>query len=245
VRTKAFHAFEQKLIYFEDDIELIDVLRTSIINGDLTDNSKHVLKNIDETIHKHIKRRKNSDGSRKLLANHLRATLYSSYVKDVYEELTQYLRTILVQSAENGFDAGRIIGEHSFKVDAKSILEMGNWDNVANLITNSVFRNLESEKSTLKLIDKISKKLALNIDVNLIEAAIPYLESRHFLVHTDGIVDAEFKRKHPGIKTNQKGCIQLNSQFIYKLRDSVKALVSAFDKKIISTNLLKECETQP
>ena len=151
----------------------------------------------------------------------------------------------MVKSAENGFDAGRIIGEHSFKVDAKSILEMGSWDNVAHLITNSLFRNLESEKSTLKLIDKISKKLALNIDENLIDAAIPYLESRHFLVHTGGVVDAEFKRKHPEIKTNKKGCIQLNSQFICKLRDSVKALVSSFDEKVISTNLLNECETQP
>ena len=246
MRTKAFHAFEQKLIYFEDDLELIDVLRTSVINGDLTERkSKNVLKNVDPEIHKHIARRKNSDGSRKLIVNHLRATVYASYVKDLYEELTHYLKIILEKSALNGFDTGRIIGEHSFKIDARHVLEMGSWENVAHLITESVFRNIEAEKSTLKLIDKIAKKLALNVNIELIEAVLPYLESRHFLVHTDGKVDDEFKRKYPHIKTTVKGYLQLNNNFLYNLRDTVKELVNEFDKEVIRSNLLKNCDTQP
>jgi hypothetical protein len=245
LRTKAFHAFEQKLIYFEDDIELIDVIRTSVINGDLTEKESHnVLKNIDPTLHAHISRRKNSDGSRKLIVNHLRSTLYSAYVKDVYEELTAYLRTILRQAAENGFDAGRIIGDHSIKLDAKSVLEEGNWENVARLITDSVFQSLEAEKSTLKLLKKIAAKLAIKIDDSLIETVLPYLEVRHFLVHSDGKVSKEFIKKYPHIKRNNED-VRLSYQFISTLRDSIKNLVVAYDKEVIAANLLKAEDTQP
>ena len=246
MRTKAFHAFEQKLIYFEDDIEIIDVIRKSIIDGLLTDNgSQYVLKNVNPTKHSHIARRKNSDGSRRLIIDHLRATLYSSYVKDVYAELTHYFKTILNKAAENRFDAGRIIGDHHFNVDAKSILELGTWENVAHLISNSVFQSLESEKSTLKLLKKIAKKLALKINDDLINNALPYLEIRHFLVHSDGKVTTEFKKKYPKIKTKSNKTIQLDEKFIRQMRDSVKDLVAAYDKEIISANLLKAEDTQP
>ena len=246
MKTKAFQAFESKLCYFEDDIELTDVIRSSVISGDLSElQSDKILKNIDPTKHSNLTRRQNSDGSRELIVNHLRATIYSAYVKDVYEELTLYLRTVLKQAATNGFDAGRIIGDHAFKIDAKSVLEQGDWDNVARLISDSVFQALESEKSTLKLIKKIATKLALNINEDLINAALPYLKVRHFLVHSDGILTQEFKTNHPLISVSSNGAVILNYSFITKLRDSVKQLVAAFDAEIISSNLLKPEDLQP
>ncbi len=245
MKTKAYHAFEQKIIYFDDDIALIDVLRESVIRGDLTDpGSEFVLKNIDPAKHDHLKRRKNSDGSRKLLINHLRQTVYSSYVKDMYEEVTHYLRTILEKSAENGFDAGRIIGEHSAKFDAKAILAIGNWESVAKLIADSIFQALEAEKSTLKLFEKISNKLALGIDNALIEAALPYLEVRHFLVHADGKAPDEFKQKYPHISI-KGGYFQLNYTFVSNLKNTTKALIKAYDEAVVAANLLKAIDLQP
>lgn len=246
MRTKAFHAFEQKLSYFDDDIELIDVLRLNVTSGDLSEtHSPNVLKKVNPGKHKHLSRRQNSDGSRKLIINHLRATLYSSYVKDIYEEVTHYLRTILEKSAANGFDSGRIIGEHSFKINAKEILQSGNWEIIVRLITNSVFQALESEKSTLSLLDKIAKKLNLNIDDNLIKAALPYLEIRHFLVHADGKVSSDFKEKYPKIKITRDGYVIMNSTFISQMRDAIKKLIAAYDQQIISHNLLKTTDLQP
>lgn len=246
MRTKAFHAFEQKLSYFNDDLELIDVIRTGILKGDLTDStSSNVLKHVNYTKHKHLSRRQNSDGSRKLIINHLRKTLYSSYVKDVYEEVTQYLKTILEQAVENGFQAGRIIGEHSTKIDAKSVLETGSWENVTRLIADSVFQHLEAEKSTISLLKKIRDKLDLKFDEALINKSLPYLEVRHFLVHADGKVSDEFKRKYGHIKTDNKGFIELNYNFICQMRDSVRTLITAYDEAVISSNLLKPEHTQP
>lgn len=239
MRTEAYHSFESKLFYFDDDIDLIEVVRLGILNGDLTDNaSRFALKNIDPAKHRHIKRRKNSDGSRQLLANHLRQTVYSSYVKDIYEEVTQYLKTILEKAAENGFDSGRLIGEHSTKLDAKAVLSAGTWPEVARLITDSVFQSLEAEKSTLKLLEKVSTKLALAVDENLIKAALPYLEVRHFLVHVDGKIPAQFKKDNPEIPI-KAGHIKLNYKFVSELRIAVKNLIKDYDEKVIAANLLK------
>ncbi|MDQ5951337.1 MAG: hypothetical protein QG639_614 [Patescibacteria group bacterium] len=246
MRSKAFHAFEQKLIYFEDDLELVDVLRTSILNGELTDaGSSSVLKNVDGMKHSHIGRRKNSDGSRELIINHLRTTLYSAYVKDLYEELTEYLRTILEQASENGIDAGRVIGEHSFKIDAKTVLEAGNWNNITKLVADSIFQSLESEKSTLKLIEKISNKLALGVNKAHIEDVLPYLEVRHFLVHTDGKVSASFKKSYPHIKLNARGKVILGFDFVKELKTKVTVLLSEFDKKVIDNRVIDVAYTQP
>ncbi len=244
MKSKAYHALQQKLIYFDDDLELIEVLRIGVENGDLTESaSKYILKNVDSTKHAHIARRRNSNGSRTLVMTHLRSSVYSSYIKDVYEELTHYLRTILEQASKNGFNAGRIIGEHSFKVDAKTVLELGNWDAVCKMVTDSVFQSLESEKSTLKLLEKMANKLALNVDMTLIHAALPYLEIRHFLVHSDGKVTPEYKAAHKNIPV-QNGYVVLNSTFIDGLRSSIKALVANFDKEVINAGLLKKEDTQ-
>jgi effector-binding domain-containing protein len=246
MRTKAYHAFEQKISYFDDDIDLIEIIKIGVSNGNLTDpKSEYVLKGVDPAKHSHIARRKNSDGSRTLLINHLRQTLYSSYVKDVYEEVTQYLKTILEQAAENGFDAGRLIGEHSCKFDASAILAAGNWKSVAGLITDSVFQTLEAEKSTLKLFEKMAAKLALSIDHSLIVATLPYLEVRHYLVHDDGVLPTQFQKNNPGILVDDKNRVQLKYQFVSKLRDSVKQLIKHYDERIVSSKLLKKEEMQP
>lgn len=245
MRTKAYHAFESKLHYFDDDIDLVDVLRLNIISGELTDDeSDNVFKKVCPTRHSHLARRKNSDGSRKLLILHLRSTIYSSYIKDVYEEVTEYLRTILALAAENGFESGRLIGEHSFKIDAKEVLLAGDWTHISRKIADSVFQALESEKSTLKLIQKISNKLALNIDADLINNALPYLEIRHLLVHTDGKASQEFKDKYPIIRLKGDS-VFINHVLVTRMRDAVKSLIKAFDDAVIQNNIVAQQYTQP
>lgn len=245
MRTKAFHAFKTKFFYFDDDIDLVEVLRLGVLSGDLTDaQSKHALKHVDPLKHQHINRRKNSDGSRELLVNHLRQTVYSAYVKDIYEEVTNYLKTILQLAAENGFDAGRIIGEHSTKFDAKAVLLAGKWENIAKLISDSIFQALEAEKSTLKLLEKISNKLALGVDEGKIKKALPYLEVRHFLVHADGKIPADFKKDNPTIPV-QKGYVRLDYQFVIAFREAIKELMHEFDQNVVNAKILKPEHTMP
>lgn len=238
MQSKPHHAFMTRLAYFDDDIELIDIVRTSILNNELTDaTSGHILKNVDPAKHTHLARRKNSDGSRTLVSNHLRKTVYSSYVKDIYEEVTHYMREILRLAAQNSFDSGRIVGEHSFKVSAKDVLGLGGWDKVCDMVSESIFQALESEKSTLKLFEKIASKLALGVDHILINKAVPYLEVRHFLVHANGRLPKEFIDKNSHIPVQGRS-VRLSYMFISEFRDVVLQMVNDFDRCVVDANVL-------
>lgn len=246
LKSKAFYAFTMKLNYFNDDIEVIDVLRTAVIKGDLTDPiSNRLLKYVDPTQHQHIARRKNSDGSRRNVINHLRSSIYSSYIKDLYEEVADYMKLILEQASRNGFCSGRIIGEHTFKMDAKSILDLGTWENVCRSVTDSVFQSLEAEKSTVGILNKMAKKLALDVDQQIIETAVPYLELRHFLVHANGKLSSDYLNKYPNIPKTRDGFVELTYTLICNTRDSIKALVSAYDAEVISKGLLGKDDIMP
>lgn len=236
--TKAYHAFSTKLEYFSDDIDLIDVLKTNVKVGNLNDEN-NIFKEV-KSRHMSLARRQNTSKSRELVINHLKQTVYSAYVKDIYEEVTHYLREILRNAAESGFESGRLIGEHSLKIDAQNILSQGNWESIVELITNSVFQTLENERSTKKLLESMNKKLNLNVDMNIIKKTIPYLEVRHFLVHSDGKIPIDFKTNNPFIQTNRKGYIILDYDFIKTFTLKVKTLIKQFDNNILSTQLLKD-----
>lgn len=237
--TKAYHAFKTKVAYFNDDIELVDVLRIGILKNEMSDlASKHVLKNVDPVEHSHLARRANSDGSRRLIIDHLRQTLYTAYVKDIYEEVTIYLKMLLEKAAQNRFDAGRIIGEHKVQLDASKVLATGNWESVAQFITDSVFQSLEGERSTLKLLEKISNKLNLSIDMKIISDTLPFLEVRHYLIHCDGKIPSEFKAKYPSIKC-KSGYVILDKPFINNFKNQVTHLIDEFEGKVVAASILR------
>ena len=244
--SKARQSFDTKVRYFLDDIELLDVLRTAVLKDDLTGmNSQHVLARVDPERHSHLKRRANRDGSRKLVINHLRSTIYGSFVKDVYEEVTHYLKTILKQAARSGFDGGRIIGEHSFTTDARALIRMGNWEAVCEHVAESVFRSLENERSTVQLLRKMSKKLGLEVPNHLIDDLAPYLEVRHFLVHSDGHANPDFRNTNASFRYTSDGKVVVNYQFVIELREKSQALIETFDKAVLANNLLADEFTQP
>ena len=243
--SNAYYAFQQKLSYFDDDIELIDVLRTAVVNGDLTDpDSNRVLRHVDQERHRHISRRRNADGSRRNIINHLRSTIYSSYIKDLYEEVTEYLRLILEQASRNGFNSGQIVGEHNFKISASSILELGGWEAVCRAVTESIFQSLEAERSTLDLLRKMGRKLGLNIDEQLINDALPYLEVRHLLVHADGKLSRKFKEDYPDFPSKNNGYVNLTYAVVTQARDRVMALIAAYDREIIDKNLIAAADVR-
>lgn len=238
--TKHLHTALARIDKFDDDIEAIDVLRRSVLAGDLTDaTGDNVLSRVDPETHTHLVRRRNSDHSRLLVMNHLRKTIYSAYAKDLYEETTHYLRGILGMAALVGFDSGRLIGEHSAKMDARSLLKLGSWEAVCQEVSASVFQSLEAERSTPQLLRKIRTKLSLNVDEVLINNALPYLEARHLLVHADGAVNDDYRAKYPGIpESNEK--LWLNYQFVRTMRSAVLNLLQSFDAEVIAKNLVPE-----
>lgn len=243
MKTKQYHRFLNRVAQYEADIETADVIQISSYQGKLhTPGSGIVFDAVDKAKHPRLAVRSDTAYSRKMIIRHLKTTVFSSFVKDLYEDLAAYLQGILFVAAKNSFDPNRLIGEHKLSLDANELLQAGSWPAVVKLVTDSVFRKLENEKATKDLIIKIDAKLNLGINKPLIDAALPYLEIRHLLVHADGVTDKAFCAKFAQFNVTPGAKIRVDYKIAQDAKLHICALASAIDKKIVKHGILPVSE---
>ena len=242
MKSKFYVTFLNHITNFESDIELVDVLNISITKNRLNDQSSDkMLFDINETQHPVLANKMNNDKNRILSVRHLKATLYISIIKELYEETTLYLRHILQTAAINGFNPGRLVGENNnITFTANEILSTSNWEQIAERVADTIFKRLEEERSTLTLIKKMDKKLGLDIPDTTINRALPYLQIRHYLVHADGFVDDDFKKKYPNISVNSDNKIELNFEIVMEAKKAINNLVRVIDRHCIKKGFIPE-----
>lgn len=246
MKTKAHARFFSRAVYLDGDIEMVDVLKVSIHKGLLnTSGKKYLFDEVDSKRHPRLAARQNTTGSRTLVANHLNSTLCEAFIKNIYEDLVQYFSEILSAAVKNGLDPNRLIGEHKVSFEANDILSAGNWQNVVEMVSMSVFRKLENERSTKQLIQKMNTKLNLNVKQTTIEKALPYLEIRHLLVHSEGKADEKFAKSYPEICSKSGIKIKLDTVLLKNTRAMISKLVNEFDQEIIKYNVVSPTEMQP
>lgn len=236
--SKPYESFKNKILHFDDDIELVDIFYATIRNRpasfedrlfDFQDRSKHL----------NISRYRNCEANRLMVVRHLKSTIYSAYVKDVYEELTIYLKSIILEAYENAkVDPNRIIGEHRVNMSAVDILTGIHNGTLAQTIIENMFQALENERSTITLIRKSCTKLGIGVSDELIDDAVYYLEIRHKLVHTDGYADEEFRKQHKSLRYTNGGYIDLSYSVLQSMRNSLLALVGAIDEDALNKGVL-------
>jgi hypothetical protein len=228
------------------DLELIDIIQVAIGNSRLNSTgSTHIFDYIDPQKHEKLTSRANSDHSRRLAANHLKTTMRAAFVKSLYETTTIYFQDILKAATKKGLNVDRLIGEHSINITSKDLVKIGSYDKIIEKISCGIFRQLENEKSTKTLIEKMDKKLGLNIGSGIINPALPYLEIRHLLVHGQGKADKEFCDNFPHIGAVEGKLINLEYALISDARKTIVNLVKEFDKKIVANGLVETTELQP
>lgn len=246
MKTKYRVRFLNRLSHLDADIELADVLKISANQGRLsTAGAAHLFDAVNAQQHPRLAARTNSAQSRRLAANHLKATLCASFLKDVYEDLTQYFQDVLEASARNGLDPNRLIGEHKVSFEANDILSAGGWPQVVEMVAKSVFRRLENERSTKSVIEKMNSKLNLGVQQATIDAALPYLEIRHLLIHADGKADQAFCAAFPNFGATAGHKIQLDYTVLQNARATLTALVEEFDQQLVANNAIAPGELQP
>ena len=92
-----------------------------------------------------LSKRTVSDINRQLAMNHLKQTVFSSYVKDLYEEVYDYLKSVLTEAAiRSKVEPERLIGEHRVEVKVSDILQADRLQSVIEDIVAKVFRKLEN-----------------------------------------------------------------------------------------------------
>ena len=239
MKSKGYQKFETRLVYFREDMELADVL---FLNKEKLKSDDKLFLMVNAEKHPLLSNRESTKGSRKNVMIHLKKSIFVSFLKEMYEEVTEYIRYILLQGSINGVDPNRIVGEHNFKMQANDILRLATKEDVIKSVTDQVFQQLESERSTIELLQKTKNKLGLNIAQELIEKSIPYLKCRHIFVHSDGKPNDEFKENYPDIKLDSKGRIALDMEFLNAAYQSVNDLLKAYDAEMIRTHYISQTE---
>lgn len=245
MKTKSHIRFLSRAAHLDVDIELADVLKISIQAGMLsTDATQRIFDKVSPQQHPRLSARANTSESRRLAANHLKATLCEAFIKNIYEDATQYLLEILTAAAKKGLDPNRLIGEHKVSFEANEVLKAGSWDKVVSMVAQSVFRKLENEKGTKNLLEKMNTKLNLGVPQATIDAALPYLEVRHLLVHADGKADQKFCDSFPAIGAIAGKKLKLDYTLLQQARVSICELVNAYDQKVVAGNVVLSNELQ-
>lgn len=237
--SKCLVSFINKMSHFNADLDFIDILSKSIENREYSSEEELFPGSSDEkyTILSHYKV---GDQNRRLVVNHLKSTVYTAYIKDLYEEFSIYLKGIMKEVYSNAkVTPERLSGEHKVNLTSVDILQHLQMGDLADVVIDNIFQSLESERSTIGLITKFHKKIGIDIDQTLVDNAIYYLEIRHKLVHTDGYVDEEFKKEHDLLNYTSANKIKLDYSTICQAYEAVFQLVSDMDSKVISAGLAK------
>ena len=144
-KSKYLKTFLNNVIYYDADIEMIDILLSSVKQGRLgTDSDEYVFLDLEPDRHKVLAKRKKSNHSRRLVVTHLKITLYESYIKGIYESLTYYLKDLVNAAAKSGISAARFAGNYKKTYTFKEVLDFKSWDNVVEQLSQDLFQSLES-----------------------------------------------------------------------------------------------------
>ena len=233
--------FKNRLLSFEQDLEMMDIICRAQKNDDLLVDDKLLFKYLRPSVHKAIASRSNTKTSKNIVINHLRRTVYVSYVKDLYEELSLYLKSVVGTAALKAKEkeaACRLLGEQKISINAKDILQYNDIDELIQFVAEQIVQDLERERSTKTLINKICSKIGLSVEAQVIDDALPFLEIRHKFVHTNGIVDASFKKEYPMFSYDKDNYINLNKTILSQAAIKIKKLVDAIDAEAIAKGIL-------
>jgi len=236
--TKAYRRFEQRIEDYGTDLELCDLLVRKFSNA--TDTATSVAEALGSTIDRHpyLERRKNNRKSRLICGNHLKHTLYVAFIKDLFEDFSEFISDTMTKAALKGIDPARFVGDVKLDIHTVDFLAVGNWESAVRLISDEIFRKLENERNTKELIKKSSVRLGLQIDQGTLDAAMPYLDARHILVHRDGKTDKQYRHDYANIALNEEKII-VDFSFVARAKDTVTALALDIDQRIIASNLVR------
>lgn len=239
-RSKGYRRFKGRLDNFQEDLEIVAIVynnRESLAGQDA------IFQGVSDNGQPKLRRRNNSPTSRKLVVQHLRKTLYVSFIKDLYEEVLIYCRYALGQAASHVADATRLIGDQNnqtFKIN--EILSKTTKDEIFSMVTDKIFRAIEKKKDTLELVTALNERINLGIESVIFDKAMPYLEARHLFIHADGLTDQEYRDKYPHVKLTEDNYIKLNPTIIKEAQVAIHNLVLAYDQKLTDNSYIDRDE---
>jgi hypothetical protein len=246
MKTKYLVRFLNRAARFDVDIEIVDALALAVRRGLLNaPMGGYVLSTVSRKQHPRLAAQLVSDQNRLLNMTHLKSTVHSSYLKDLYEDVSAYLAELLIGATRNGLAPKRLIGGHAMSFEANQLLDCNSIDDVCRLVSDALFRKLEQERSTIKLLTSLNAKLDLCVPERVIQDSLPYLEIRHLLVHRDGVADQSYCDRFPSMMFLPGKKIRLSHGLVRSARERITVLVESFDSCAVARAVVPGADLRP
>lgn len=171
-----------------------------------------------------------------------RNKLNEQAIVDLYGLFSLYIYSLVKELSHK--DPKKILGLMSNKTESSlkypEIIDLGSYDAIIDEMASRIYRSLEDERSTPKLLQRFINFTKMQIATDLKDDALLYLEIRHLIIHNSSKTDAKFikmnKEDKVKIKKNNKIdlCYDLSNTAINKIFE----LCHKIDGELVRLKLL-------
>lgn len=194
LETKAHQIFRSRIQYLEMHLQTIDVSLSVMRRSVPIPSDKNIVCTLGFEPSKYGELN-HPVKERDRIINNSRARNSEYAVITLYGYFTEYLQNILREIFETKpLDVvGKAPKENTLTY--AEIVKHGSYEAISEHIIGKIFRQLENERSTKELLDKILTK-TVPIGETIKTNALKYLDMRHLFVHAAGIIDQQFVEKY-------------------------------------------------
>ncbi|MCF7861583.1 hypothetical protein K9M79_05035 [Candidatus Woesearchaeota archaeon] len=238
--SKSFQKFRSRVDYINQHLQIIDVSlrKTSQLLNKSKMKSETIVEflNLDKNLYNMLNHPISNKAN---LFRYSRSRNNQYAMIELYKAFTCYLKDLLAEFFEN--DPIKIAGKaQNSHLSFFQIVELGSYEKISDQIISSVFRKLENERSTSKLLEKILNHTKISIDDQKKFDGLMYLEIRHLIIHNNCKADDNFKNKYRNhVAIDSKGKISMTFDLVYKAIISITDLAKDIDEKLLSDNIIK------
>lgn len=244
--SKSFQSFEGKTRSLRQHLQLMDVSLTRANKhcSKHSGNGKLIAETLKVTTASHPQLNipnQSKDISRTFATS--RKKLNEQAIIELYAYFSDYLSSI-VKELENTKPQqilSLVPADADTSLKYKDIFTLGTYQAILDEIAKRVYRALEDERSTPKLLKRFIKTTKLNVPVNLQEDALTYLEVRHLIIHANSKADAKFHALNQRnlVKVNPTNqMLTINYAMTSAAIDKVVELCKKLDDELIRIGLL-------
>jgi hypothetical protein len=238
--SKTHQRFRSRAAQLELHLEAMDAAARITFN--ILGRKSNEGKNIDEALPikcENYSRLNHPVKDKARIFNYSRSKNTLSAIVEIFGYFSEYMRDILKEIYEK--DPMKVVSQSNKMLTLKfsDIAKFTSLQELHAKMVEDIFRNLENERSTVKLIDKIINGFGLNISNAEKEVVLPFLELRHLIIHNNAKIDAAFEKKY-GAKLSVKAGDKVPSQFSVA-NDAIKhtsTFLKSIDNELILLDMV-------
>ena len=120
------------------------------------------------------------------------------------------------------------------------LVKLGSYEAITDKIIDDVFRKLENEQSTEKLLNKFIGQFDLAVDSSIVNEGLKYLEMRHLIIHNDSAADSKFVSDYGEefqIEVGDK--LPRRFEIADKAKSAIRSLADAIDEALFVKKIVE------